>query len=109
MKYELIDQTGKGFRDKDKQWLIVANDGKRQTGFCIIPQWIDQSPEKSKADAELILRALQSSDRVDLLCELARTDECLKLIEPDIAPHLQEIVGKRRTAVAARMKGQTNA
>lgn len=66
-KFKLLDQTSNA---KDPQWLITISDYSYSIGrgFCIIPQWEDLKPKQSKADAETILRALQSYD--DLLVAL---------------------------------------
>lgn len=60
-KFKLLDQTS---NTKDPQWLITISNHSNSIGrgFCIIPQWEDLKPEQSKADAETILRALQSHD-----------------------------------------------
>lgn len=60
--YQLIDQTGEAF--KEKQWVITVGDDPNRIGraFCVVPQWVDMSPEQARTDAEHILAALRAAE-----------------------------------------------
>lgn len=81
--YTLIDQTTENFPVKFRQFLICNEEaGSTSTykrGFCAVPLWEDRSPEDSKADAELILRAL--SELGQLEAERAKNAELLAVME----------------------------
>lgn len=58
--YKLTCQTGETF--KNKQWVITVSDDPHRTGraFCVVPQWVDMSPEQARTDADHILAVLRA-------------------------------------------------
>ncbi len=69
MTYKLIDQTGEGFSEKAKQWLICKQDVTPERtctrAFCVVPQWVDRPPAVSKADALAVMNALVNATDPD--------------------------------------------
>jgi len=70
MIYKLIDQTGKGFPEKAKQWLICKQETTPERActraFCAVPLWEDRSPEDTKADALAVMNALLNATDPDV-------------------------------------------